>query len=101
MKKLKPFQLMERIQGTWDNDEVEPSWMDIFANVIEGTVISNQVKEIWPHRVVFGIIENPTYQITDSQLCQIMDEGNHCISNGSITYEQNYAYITWSNLGHI
>lgn len=53
------------------------------------------------HDVFFWVVENPDYIITSQQLCQIFDEGNHCISRGSIVYEDNYAYITWSNLGHI
>lgn len=109
--------LQERIAGLMQSEEtpgnMAPELWDAltFANVIEGEVIhacchgasSGMNME---HDIMFAIIENPTYRITDRQLCDIMDEGNHCISQGSITYEQasngkDYAYIHWSNNGHI
>lgn len=113
MQNLNSVQLLERINGTWvdfnlfwDNKKgtdimpiVHP--MNIFANVIEGKVVSDNTQDLGSHTLVTGVIQNPTFNITNEQLCQIMDEGNHCLSKGSIIYEGNYAYITWSNLGHI
>lgn len=105
MQKLTNQELSERAVGAWDSAAQDPNftqWMLLFANVIEGTVTySTEVNMEGDYQVTFGIIKDPTYCITSQELCQIMDEGNHCLSNGSIVYEDNYAYITWSNKGHI
>lgn len=86
-------------------------WGDIGDQIIPytgGTVEHTHAKELHEtfeeepsHQVEFVIIRNPTHKLTNAQLCAIFDEGNHCISTGSIIYEDNYAYITWSNKGHI
>ena len=109
MQKLKTLHNMEtiindehfnrlRIKSFIDSESVE----DILQNFLEGEVIFSYNKEILKsHDILFMIIHNPRYHITSEQLCQIMDEENHCISNGSIIYEADYCYITWSNHGHI
>lgn len=66
-----------------------------------GKICFMREKELDEHQVFFGIIYKPKNLITDKQLCQIFDEGNHCISEGKITYEDEYAYFHWSNKGHI
>lgn len=101
MKKLTSKQLLNRIQGTWENDLENHSVGEIVANVIEGKVISEHKHLLIPQEITSVVIANPTYKITNVQLCQIFDEGNHCLSIGSIVYEDDFAYITWSNLGHI
>jgi hypothetical protein len=64
------------------------------------------IEEEPEHQVHFAILADVTHRITDDQLCDIFDMGNHCSSVGAITYElsQNgtqLAYLHWSNLGHI
>lgn len=58
------------------------------------------------HDVHFAILEKVDTLITNDQLCDIMDMGNHCTSVGAITYEVSnngtqLAYLHWSNLGHL
>ena len=113
MKKLTQKELMKRIQGTWDSpvevgDTGEIKWRNanIIANVIGGVVVHAHEADLRGGEepepcVLFAVIRDPEFQITSGQLCQIFDESNHCLSEGSITYESRYAYITWSNLGHI
>jgi hypothetical protein len=93
------------------NDKILESWEDITGeeSVIEqvlmftgGTILDEHQTEIQgSHDVYFAVIEDPTHQLTPGQLCQLFDEGNHCLSQGAIVYEDPYAYITWSNYGHI
>jgi len=47
------------------------------------------------------IIYKPTHTITTKQLSDIHGIGKHGLSKGSIFYEEDYCYITWSNLNHI
>jgi hypothetical protein len=107
MQKLTTEELMQRIMGLWEQDINFPAQaMECVANVIGGTVIWEHHEDLRggeePEPVIyFGIIRGPEFEIDSEQLCQIFDEGNHCLSKGSIVYEDRYAYITWSNLGHI
>lgn len=47
------------------------------------------------------VFEDAEYLPTPAQVCQFIDEGNHCISNGSVFVDDEYLIITWSNYGHI
>jgi hypothetical protein len=111
LKKLSQTELLDRIAGLNDffqgpmEDDGQSTNANCVANVIGGELIGYH-KEATDssecgHTVDFIVIKDPEYYITNEQLCQIFDEGNHCLSRGSIIYEQNFAYITWSNLGHI
>lgn len=58
------------------------------------------------HMLHVAIIQGVTHEITNEQLCDIFDMGNHCTSVGAISYEigqdgEPLAYLHWSNLGHI
>jgi hypothetical protein len=107
MKELIPLtddQFLQRIEDSW---KIEPASMaNQFAYVISGTPIkvisTDYLPREWDeHHIYTFIIKDPKYLITNDQVGQIMDEGNHTLSLGSIFYEDNYAYITWSNKGHI
>lgn len=69
----------------------------------KGTLLSFKTFDNFPgaHSIYYLVIMDPEYFITSEQLCQIFDDGNHCLSVGSCVQENNYLYITWSNWGHI
>lgn len=71
----------------------------------EGKIILKQQEDIPQNEgtIYLVIIKDPTFYINDNQLCQIFDEGNHCLSEGStfITGDVNLLVCTWSNIGHI
>lgn len=103
MKTLTDDQFYKLIKETWefDNGEFEDFLSKAIAHVIKAELISKEEIDTGEHSVYFAVFKNPQCRITPGQLCELFDEGNHCISNGSIVYENNYAYIIWSNLGHI
>lgn len=102
MKKMTKAELTDRIIGLWQQEDAYISnSADQIANVIEGSVEYHSSQQLYEgHHITFNIIKNPTYRITNSQLCQIMDDDTGIKSSGSIIYEGDYAYITWSNHAH-
>ena len=84
----------------WDMPNA-PTGPDIFTLFTGGTIISSSEQDMGGFSVICIIIQKPMYEIDNDQLCRIMDEGNHCVSKGTIIYEDGYDYITWSNKGHI
>lgn len=107
METLTQKQLLALISELWVITEQDPDLdiLESFAIIIGGTTVSISGYTVGPdnmgHTIWLVVIHKPKYKLTNEQVCQIMDEGNHCISNGSIIYEADYAYVTWSNLGHI
>jgi hypothetical protein len=97
--------LYQRILESWwvDLTDDEPlSWFTKpMQYVIRGTIIMKSQTILPTHSIFTMVLHNPVFKVTNPQLCEIMDIGNHCVSKGSIVYEDDYAYITWSNLGHI
>ena len=70
-------------------------------HIMGGTLVEHQIIDLPNYQLTLIVIEDPKYSLTDLQVCQIYDEGNHCLSCGSIFYENNSAHILWSNQGHI
>ena len=101
METLTNDQFLKLIKESWSLGEEEFNVTSSVAHVIKGKPIFQGCKDTGEHEVYFAIFKDPQHRITSDQLCDIFDTGNHCISSGSIVYEQNYAYIIWSNLGHI
>jgi hypothetical protein len=97
--------LYQRIWESWELDipDDEPlSWFTKPMQYIIGGTIIEKLETLLPtHSIFTMVLHNPVFKVTNEQLCKIMDTGNHCVSKGSIIYEDDYAYITWSNLGHI
>ena len=102
METLENEKLITRIHESWQKDL--EGLEEYFESVIGGKVIGaihTEPSGEMNHSVVFVIIKNPEYRLSNNQLCMIADEGNHCISTGSIVYEEDFAYIVWSSMGHI
>lgn len=93
---------MGKIYESWEHIKPDESIISQVHRIVGGEIIGEmEMSTPEPHDVIMGIIQYPEYRITSHQLTQILDEGNHCISTGSIVYEQDYVYMLWSNLGHI
>jgi len=102
MKRVTESQLIGLIQMSWRKLKAEEfNAARSFQLVLGGEIRYEAEIPVDDHQIFSVILKNPEYDITDSQLCQIMDEGNHCLSEGSIFYEGDRAYILWSNQGHI
>ena len=66
-----------------------------------GDIIITEIPS-FDHSIFVITIPKPTrLDITIQEICDAFDDGNHCISNGSLFYEEETLFITWSNLGHI
>lgn len=105
MQNYTPQQFSNKIQDLWK-----------FMDEQDGVTVPRQIQFFTGGRIVMehenmipendgsmfnGIILEPTHQITGTQLCQIFDEGNHCLSVGHIFYENDYCFYSWSNSGHL
>ena len=107
MKKLSDTLLLKRIGLLWkelkDNDTLAESVPMQFAFVLNGTLAKFTSMESPNHDydLFLIVLENCEFYGTPAQLCQIIDEGNHCVSEGSVFYEEDRTIITWSNHGHI
>lgn len=105
MQNYTPEQFSNKIQDLWKfMDEQEgvtvPRQIQFFTGGRIGMTHENMIPENDGY-MFNGIIMEPTHQITNEQLCQIFDEGNHCLSVGHISYENDYCFYSWSNAGHI
>ena len=106
---MKKYNIMKTLTQEQFNIELEDAQQeytgpDLFGYIpqtIGGEITYHNIQDMGTHEIHFLIILIPAYIITNAMLCQIFDEGNHCISNGSIFYEDDHAYIAWSNKGHI
>jgi hypothetical protein len=105
MQTLTTEHLHRRIMESWGVDLPDDEPLAWFTKPIEyvigGTILMGAEIILPTHSLFTMVLHNPVFGVTNDQLCEIMDTGNHCISKGSIVYENDYAYITWSNLGHI
>jgi len=105
MKYLDSDQLNELMKEAWLLHTPEQGFnpIPLFLHILKGKLLQEYMVDLGTHQVWFAAIQNPENGLTGVELCVVMDQGSyHYISNGTITYEDdyNYAYITWSNLGH-
>ena len=109
MKTLTEKQFYNKISESWKLD-IESMDADAIGKVfafmlnatfIKVTSISIEPKDSDGHDIYLYVFHRPKIKYTHGQICEILDAGNHCVSSGTIIYEDDYAYITWSNLGHI
>jgi len=105
MKTLTEETLYQRIMESWwlerPDDETLTWFIKPMQYIIGGTIIEKSETILPTHSIFTMVLHNPVFKVTNEQISEIMDTGNHCVSKGSIIYEDDYAYITWSNLGHI
>lgn len=98
-------QFSQRLTEFWEKEwgDDDPTPMQQVHFFIGGNLIDSHDFELdLDNSTVFaGIFGDCEKFITSDQLCSIFDEGNHCISKGSIIYEGDYAYVLWSNKGHL
>jgi hypothetical protein len=109
MKTFTKDEFNQRIKDLWDEMKKPHNEMETPADqvnfILEGEIIDEADRimgegyDTW--NLISIIIKDAKHQITSSELCSIFDEGNHCLSNGTIFYEDEYTYIQWSNKGHI
>ena len=91
-----------KVHNLWQDHTIHDNIMDQVRYFTHGLIVDYHHFNIpGSHDLFTGIIKDPEFKITSAQLTNIFDAGNHCISAGSIIYEAEYAYITWSNHGHI
>ena len=93
----------EEIEGDWDSETIEM----VFAHVLDATYLKtislgqhDQTDEK-EHDVYLMVFKNPQVILTNSQLIQILGYKSHIIFEATIIYEDEFCYITWSNLALI
>jgi len=103
METLNPKQLGKLIIQTWGENSLyeDGNIGGIYAWITKGKLNKEVTINMDGYDLSIIVIDDPKHRLTPAQVCQIMDEGNHCLSEGSIFYEGNQAIITWSNYGHI
>lgn len=97
MRSISREHLTRKAREYWQsgNTSVSKAFLHILGGEILD-VISKQIKD--NHQVFLIIIRNPKIEIENYQISLIADALGGCLTEGTIFYQGNYAYITWSNL---